>query len=618
MAKDYDFSGWATKANLKCSDGRIIRPNAFEHCDGIKVPLVWNHRHNSPEEVLGHALLENRAEGVYAYCYFNDTDSAQAAKICVQHGDINQLSIYANKLKQQGCNVIHGMIREVSLVHCGANPGAYIDSVISHGDDSYEEGEIFTGEDFDYVKPISHADSSDKETAKETEGKKEKSEKTIKEILDTLNEEQAQAVYAIVGQILNDANKKSESSENKVEHSGDDDNEKTIDDVLAELTEEQRNVVYGIIGMLMEEKENNPNNEKVGGTNEMKHNVFDQDTKADVLSHAEMMGIMEDAKRLGSLRESVLQHGIEDIEYLFPDARNVETVPGFIKRDDTWVAEFMKSVHHTPFARIKSIHADITEADARAKGYLKGNYKTEEFFTLLKRITNPTTVYKKQSLDRDDVVDIVDFDTVAWIKSEMRMMLDEELARAALVGDGRSSSSNDKINEQHIRPIWTDDDIYTIKQAIEVKTGMTDDEKAKAFIRATIKSRKKYKGSGNPTMFITEDMLTNCLLLEDANGRMIYDTIEKLATALRVKKIVPVPVMENLTRIVGANTHELAGIYVNLNDYNIGADKGGAVNLFDDFDIDYNKMKYLIETRCSGALTLPFSAAAIEFVSATV
>ena len=350
----------------------------------------------------------------------------------------------------------------------------------------------------------------------------------------------------------------------------------------------------------------------------MKHNVFENETNnQEVLAHADMVAIMDDAKRGGSLKDAVLAHGIEDIEYLFPDAQAMEKTPGFIKRDDTWVSEIMKTVHHTPFSRIKSVFADITEADARAKGYIKGNLKTEEVFTLLKRITTPTTIYKKQKLDRDDIVDITDFDVVAWLKSEMRMMLDEEIARAVLVGDGRSSSSNDKINEQNVRPIWTDDDVYTVKAAIKVAADASDDVKARSFIKAAIKSRKNYKGSGNPTMFISEDMLTNCLLLEDANQRVIYDTIDKLATALRVKKIVPVPVMENLTRTVGANTHELAGIYVNMADYNIGADKGGAVNMFDDFDIDYNQQKYLIETRCSGALTVPFSAVAIEFVSET-
>lgn len=672
----FDFSGWATKNNLVCSDGRIIRHNAFEECDGITVPLVWNHQHNKPEEVLGHALLENRDEGVYAYCSFNDTDAAQNAKLLVQHGDVNQLSIYANKLKQQGCNVIHGIIREVSLVLAGANPGAYIDSVIMHGDDSYEEGTIYTDEIIDYIAPLSHSDNTKKgeeEMAEETKKPETKNdgEETVADALNTLSESQKKAVFAIIGQAIEDASKKSsketekessnepakektkEPSKDELEHSKcgsdkdekelehskcgsdenkkklehskeepmeddseEDDSDETVQDVFDTFTEKQKKVVYALIGQALKDKEAGNKNE--GGENNMKHNVFENETnEKEVLSHAEMAEIMDDAKRNGSLKDAVLQHGIENIDYLFPDAQAIDKVPGFIKREDTWVTEIMNTVHHTPFSRIKSVFADITEADARAKGYIKGNLKTEEVFTLLKRVTTPTTIYKKQKLDRDDVIDITDFDVVAWLKTEMRMMLDEEIARALLVGDGRSSSSNDKINEQNVRPIWTDDDVYTVKATVDMAADATDDAKAKAFIKAAIKSRKNYKGSGNPTMFISEDMLTNCLLLEDTNQRVIYDTIEKLATALRVKKIVPVPVMEGLKRTVGAKTHELAGIYVNMADYNIGADKGGAVNMFDDFDIDYNQQKYLIETRCSGALTVPFSAVAIEFVSTT-
>ena len=660
MDKKYDFSGWATKANLLCSDGRIIRQNAFEECDGMKVPLVWNHQHNNPDEVLGHALLENRDEGVYAYCSFNDTDAGQNAKLLVQHGDVNQLSIYANKLKQQGCNVIHGVIREVSLVLAGANPGAYIDSVMMHGDDSFEEGMIYSGEDFDYVAPLTHSDTcknnekGEKEVAEETKKPETKpeSEETVADVFNTLSEKQKKAVYVLIGQAIEDAKsespkepakdemehskcgsgsdddkKKLEHSkcgssddEKKLEHAKDemeDDPDETVEDVFNTLTEKQKKIVYALVGMAREGMDETTDKENEGGEDNMKHNIFENDAnnEQEVLTHADMEEIMADAKRNGSLKDAVLQHGITDIEYLFPDAQATDKVPGFIKRDDTWVAEIMNNVHHTPFSRIKSVFADITEADARAKGYIKGNLKMEEVFTLLKRITTPTTIYKKQKLDRDDVVDITDFDVVAWLKTEMRMMLDEEIARAVLVGDGRSSSSNDKINEQNVRPIWTDDDVYTVKVGIELKSDATDDDKAKAFIRNTIKSRKNYKGSGNPFMFISEDMLTNCLLLEDTNQRVIYDTIEKLATALRVKKIVPVPVMDGLTRTVGSKTHELAGIYVNMADYNIGADKGGAVNMFDDFDIDYNAQKYLIETRCSGALTVPYSAVAIEFVT---
>ena len=638
MGNVYDFSGWATKVNLLCSDGRVIRKDAFAECDGTKVPLVWNHSHNRPEEVLGHALLENREEGVYAYCSFNDSDSAQHAKLLVQHGDINQLSIYANKLKHQGCNVIHGIIREVSLVLAGANPGAYIESVMMHGDDTSEEGQIYTGEDFDYVAPLAHSEKTENsndskkgeekvaEETKKPESNEEK-EETVADVFATLNEKQKQAVYVIIGQAIEDASK--DSKEDEVKHSDDkkeekeDDSEETVADVFNTLNEKQKKVVYALIGQALEEKGEADDDDNEGGKPDMKHNVFENETNnQEFLSHADMQEIMDNAKRRGSLKDAwddySLAHGIEDIEMLFPEAQATDAVPGFIKRDDNWVNDVMGAVHHTPFSRIKSVFADITEADARAKGYIKGNLKVEEVFSLLKRVTTPTTVYKKQKLDRDDIIDITDFDVVAWLKSEMRMMLEEEIARAVLVGDGRSASSNDKINEQNIRPIWTDDDVYTVKATINVAKDASDDVKAKSFIKACIKSRKNYKGSGNPVMFMSEDMLTNCLLLEDMNGRVIYDTVDKLATALRVKKIVPVPVMENLTRVVGANTHELAGIYVNMKDYNIGADKGGAVNMFDDFDIDYNANKYLIETRCSGALTVPFSAVAIEFVSETV
>lgn len=561
--KTYDFSGWATRNNLRCSDGRTIMKDAFKHNDGQTVPLVWNHQHNDPLNVLGHALLENREEGVYAYCKFNETESGKNAKLLVEHGDVSALSIYANQLKQQGSNVIHGAIREVSLVLAGANPGAFIESVMSHGEESDDEAIIYTGEDIS----LFHAD--------------EKKDKPVDE--------------------------KSEDEE-------------TVADVFNTLTEKQKTVVYAMIGQALEEKEesedNNNNDDSKGGNKTMKHNVFDkEDTKKDVLSHSDLEAIFADAKRYGSLKDSVLAHGIEQIDYLFPDAKNVTNTPQFIQRDMGWVQKVMNSVHHTPFSRIKSILADITEDDARAKGYIKGNLKKDEVFTLLKRTTTPTTIYKKQKLDRDDVVDITDFDVVAWLKSEMRMMLDEEIARAALVGDGRLSSSDDKINEQNIRPIWTDADLYTIKTPVTVQTGATAYEKAKAFIRAAIKSRKNYKGSGEPTLYTTEDVLTDCLLMEDTTGRVIYDSVSKLATALRVKEIVTVPVMENLSRVDNGTTYGLMGIIVNLTDYNIGADKGGAVNMFDDFDIDYNAQKYLIETRCSGALIKPYSAIALELTT---
>lgn len=620
MGKKFDFSGWATRANMLCSDGRVIRKDAFKECDGVTVPLVWNHQHNSVDEVLGHALLENRDEGVYAYCTFNDTESGQNAKLLVRHGDVDKLSIYANKLKQQGSDVVHGVIRELSLVLAGANPGAYIESVMMHGDDAYEEGYICAGEYIENVEPLFHSDDDKKGETMAEETKKEtanESEETVKDVFETLSEKQKKAVYALIGMALEE-NKSGKDEDVKHSDDEDTDDDETVADVFDTLSEKQKTAVYAIIGSMAEEDEKMEHSDIEGGYYEMKHNVFDKETdNMEVLSHADMEEILDDAKRNGSLADAVLQHGIEQIDYLFPDAKTLNNAPDFIKRDDTWVSDVMNAVHKTPFSRIKSVHADITEADARAKGYVKGNMKFEEVISLLKRVTNPTTIYKKQKLDRDDVIDITDFDVVAWLKTEMRMMLNEEIARAILVGDGRSNSSNDKINEQNVRPIWTDDDVYTIKAAINVTKTATDDEKAKGFIKACIKSRKNYKGSGNPVMYISEDMLTNCLLLEDTNGRVIYDSIDKLATALRVRKIVPVPVLENLTRVVSENTHTLAGIYVNLTDYNIGADKGGAVNMFDDFDIDYNAMKYLIETRCSGALTKPFSAVALELVAPT-
>lgn len=562
----FDFSGWATRNNLRCSDGLTIIKDAFKGNDNQKVPLVWNHQHNDPLNVLGHAMLENRDEGVYAYCTFNDTESGQAAKLVVEHGDVCALSIYANNLKKSGQNVIHGAIREVSLVLAGANPGAFIDAVIRHGESTDEEAIIYTGEDIS----LNHAEDQKIEEEKEL-------------------------------------------SENANKPAG---KEETISDVFETLSEKQKTVVYALIGQALEEQEEN--DEDLEGGNNMKHNVFDnEDNMEEVLSHSDMQAIFTDVKRYGSLRDTVLAHGIDNIDFLFPEARNVTDTPIFDQRDMGWVKKVMSSFHHTPFSRIKSIVADITEEDARAKGYIKGSLKKDEVFSLLKRSTTPTTIYKKQKLDRDDVIDIVDFDVVAWLKSEMRVMLDEEIARAALVGDGRLGSSDDKINEQNIRPIWTDADLYTIKALVEFEDNATADQKAKAFIRSAIKSRKNYKGSGEPTLYTTEDVLTDCLLMEDTTGRIIYDSVTKLATALRVKEIVTVPVMENLSREDGATTYSLMGIIVNLNDYNIGADKGGAVNMFDDFDIDYNAQKYLIETRCSGALIKPYSAIAIESTGGT-
>ena len=586
--ENFDFSGWATRNDLICSDGRIIRKDAFKSNDGQKVPLVWNHQHTDPNEVLGHAILENRNEGVYAYCKFNETESGQTAKILVQHGDVNALSIYANQLKQKGPNVMHGNIRELSLVLAGANPGAFIESIIKHGEESDEEAIIFTGEN------ISLAHTGCGESIKATE---QPAEEELKH--------------------SDEANDKKEDSKMAEEATKTENSEKTVGDVFNELTEEQKTVVYAIIGQALEDAGNG--NKSEGGNEEMKHNVFDTDieNQENVLSHDAMQTIIADGKRFGSLKESFLAHadeyGITNIDYLFPEAKSLNTPPEFIKREMGWVQKVMGGVHHTPFSRIKSMFADITEDEARAKGYIKGKLKKEEVFSLLKRTTTPTTIYKKQKLDRDDVIDITDFDVVAWLKSEMRMMLDEEIARAILVGDGRLASSDDKINESNIRPIWKDEDLYNIKSTIEVDAAATPDQKAKAFIRACIKSRKNYKGSGTPTLYTTEDVLTDCLLLEDLNGRIIYDTEEKLRTALRVSAIVTVPVMEGLKRNDDeGNNLDLMGIIVNLADYNVGADKGGAINMFDDFDIDYNQQKYLIETRCSGALIKPFSAITLE------
>ena len=602
LKEGYDFGGWATKANLLCSDGRVIMPDAFAHNDGQRVPLVWNHQHSDPDHILGYADLENRPEGVYAHCKFNETDTGNVAKQLVQHGDIVSLSIYANGLTEKKSHVTHGNIREVSLVLAGANPGAGIDSVtLSHGEDSDDEGIVYSDTSLDLATEVSHSDDTNSE----------------------------------LSHADNNSDKKSE------------DDEETVMDVFNTLNEKQKNAVYAMIGAAYEAtppaKEEENNDEE--GDTDMKHNVFDTDVQKEnqVLSHSDITAIISDAKRTGSLRDAAIAHnageithaatdddghqvtyGVANVDYLFPDARNITREPLFIKRDTGWVTVVMSAVKHSPFSRIKSIFADITADDARAKGYLKGNKKVEEVFTLLKRSTTPTTIYKKQKMDRDDVVDITDFDVVSWIKSEMRVMLDEEIARAILVGDGRSTASDDKINESNIRPIWKDDSLYTIKATVQLGASETETTKGKKFIKAVLKARKNYKGSGNPILLTTEDVLTDLLLIEDTNGRNIYESVDKLATALRVSKIVTSPVLENQTR-EGVNavdgdtkTRTLMGIIVNLADYTVGADKGGAVNLFEDFDIDFNQQKYLIETRCSGALTKPYSAIAVEAITEAV
>ena len=563
MDRNCDFSGWATRNDLKCADGRIIRKDAFKCNNGQKVPLVWNHQHNDPLNVLGHALLENRDEGVYAYCSFNNSESGQAAREVVEHGDICALSIFANQLQQRGPDVLHGVIREVSLVMAGANPGAFIESVIKHGEECDEEGIIYTGE------PITLAHAA--ETAKE------------------------------------DSNVQTEKKEDN----------RTVADVFNTLTEDQKTVVYAIIGQVLESNKAGADtkNDSEEEDSKMQHNLFDSETQdtTKTLSHDAVQTIIGDAKRCGSMKASVLEHsaeyGIDQIDYLFPEAKSLNNTPEFIKRDTGWVGKVMGKVHHTPFSRIKSVFANITEDEARAKGYFKGNLKKEEVFSLLKRTTSATTVYKKQKMDRDDKIEITDFDVIAWLKSEMRMMLDEELARAYLIGDGRLASSDDKISETNIRPIYKDDDLYTIKRKVPVAKGADEDEKARSFIKQVIRARKDYKGSGNPDLYTTEDMLTSMLLLTDTTGRDLYTDESQLAKKLRVNEIITVPVMEG---VKGVNGGDLMGIVCNLNDYNVGADKGGAINMFEDFDIDYNQEKFLIETRCSGALTKPYSAIALE------
>ena len=665
MGVPCDFSGWATKNDLKCSDGRTIRRDAFKDNDGQTVPLVWQHQHNDPSNVLGHALLENRPEGVFAYGFFNETAEGQRAKALVEHGDITSLSIYANKLKQTPAkDVLHGVIREVSLVLSPANPGAsIIFPTMAHGDEFVEvddEATIFTGEPL----YLSHADDEepDEEEAKEPSEEKPKKEKTIKDVFDELTEEQKNVVYYMIGQAIEQKDAKaekepSEKSEEKeeeaVKHADNseqepakkdeggttvaDNKEKTVKDVFDELTEEQKNVVYFMIGQALEDaKKGNKSAAKADagegeeaqhsyyGGNEMKYNVFDTDMAApqESLSHADIQTIFKDAKRCGSLRDAILQHmesgvlshtvtnedgttqtyGIANVDYLFPDAQTLAATPYAINQRTEWVKKVLDGTHHTPFSRVKSIVANLTVEEARAKGYIKGGEKTDEVFGLLKRVTEPQTVYKKQRMDKDDISDITSFDVIAYLKQEMRGKLDEELARAFLIGDGRGSTSDDKIDETRIRPIASDADLYTIKA--NVTEGDTDEDTAKNIRRAILEAMKTYDGSGTPTFFVSSTWLNELMLMEDGIGHPLYETEAKLASALRVKEIVAVPVMDG--KQVGGK--DLIGVIVNLQDYNVGADKGGQVSMFDDFDLDYNQQKYLIETRCSGALIRPYSA----------
>ena len=615
--KGYDFAGWVTKNNVRCADGKIIRHDAFKDQDGTKVPLVWMHQHGGIENVLGNVLLQNRPEGVYGYGSLNDSEAADMARIVLKHDDVTAMSIYANNLTRQGNNVTHGTIREVSLVLAGANPGATIDEVVIH-DAGYEDDLFFFNAEDNTLR---HSDDGDI-------------------LFEPIEDDTISHADDDTSKEDDVADEKKPASTDASEDSSSDD--KTLKKIFDDMTEEQKTVVYALVGQAMDQKSSDDTDDTDDTDNSdeednVKHNVFDTTDNAttdnDVLVHDAMTEIIEGAKGGYSMKrifnDYVAEHsddgygdalmhaatyGVEPIDMLFPEPKAMATKPEFISRDMGWVPMLMNRVHHTPFSRIKSVFADITEDDARARGYMKGKLKKEEVFTLLKRTTTPTTIYKKQKMDRDDVIDITDFDVIAWLKAEMRTMLDEEIARAVLIGDGRSTASDDKINENNIRPIWKDEELYTIQATIQTEGTETPDDLAKTFIRTAIKSRKDYKGSGNPILFTTEDFLTDMLLLEDKIGHPLYDSVEKLATKLRVSQIVTVEVMENQTREVEGKTRTLMGIIVNPQDYNIGADRGGAINMFDDFDIDYNQQKYLIETRCSGALIKPFSAIAIESV----
>lgn len=591
-----DFAGWVTRNNIKCADGRVIRHGAFSKQNGAVVPLVWSHIHNDPGLVLGKCLLEDRPEGVYGYSFLNNSRKAMESKELIEHGDINSYSIYANHLKEEGKSVIHGIIREVSLVLAPANPGAFIEvKSFAHEDDpdSDYEAVITTGEEIAFLEH-SDDDQPEEETIEHSDDKEEKP---------------------------------MAAPEQNTENKNDD---LTVQDVFDTFTEDQKKVVYYMIGQALEDQKGGSG----AGDNEedepeMKHNVFDTDMydEGSVLSHDDLNELfstaVKDSKNYGgSWKEAFIAHaeqdyGIKDIDELYPDYKSLNTPPEFIKREMDWVTKVNGGVKHVPFTRIKSMFADITADEARAKGYIKGKKKKTEVFTLLKRRTDPQTIYKLQKLDRDDIIDITEFDVVAWLRKEMRMMLDEEKARAILIGDGRDSDAEDKISEDHIRPIATDAYLFTVKVPVEVAANATGATKAKTMIDTMIRARKKYKGSGNPTFFTTEDVLTECLLLEDGIGHKLYKSKDELATTLRVSDIVTVEPMEN--HLITFETEDettvedkpLLGIVVNLDDYRVGADKGGDVNTFDDFDIDFNQYKYLIETRCSGALVKPFSALTI-------
>lgn len=572
---DYDFSGYATKANTKCYDGLTIAPNAFKGDNGKKVPVVWNHNHSGPEYVLGHALLQNRKDGVYAYVKLNDTPSGQTALEAVRCGDIDAMSIFANGLQKAGQTVMHGVIRELSLVLAGCNPGALIDEIVAHDADNDGEG----GEAFIYTDggiSLKHGlDPDDNPLNEEDDDMAKAGGKTLEEVYNSMTPEQQKCCCALVGMAKDGLDEENDPDEDDYDDYDDDEDYEDEED-------------------------------------DMKHNVFDNDPEQGVLRHSmdEINAAIADGKSCGSMKDAFIAHGIEDVEWLFPEDHLLDTPPRIIDRDQSWVSKVMSGVHHIPFSRVKSMAADLTEEDARAKGYIKGNFKKEQVFSLLKRSTTPTTVYKKQKMDRDDVADITGFDVIAWLKQEMRVKLNEELARAYLIGDGRLSSSDDKINEGNIRPIYNDDDLFTIKVQVETAAGDDTATKLDKMMTAVLKARKNYKGAGNPTFYTTEDILTDLLLLKDKIGHRLYKNEAEVAQALRVKEIVTVPQMEGMKGKLGG---EFIGIIVNLADYTVGADKGGAVNMFDDFDIDYNQQKYLIETRCSGAMTTPFGAMAIEY-----
>ena len=657
--KHYDFAGWATKNNIRCSDGRTIMHGAFSADNGKRVPLVWNHQHDNVRNVLGHADLEERPEGVYAYCSFNNTEHGQDAKDCVKHGDIVALSIYANQLKQNGANVIHGAIREVSLVLAGANRGAVIDSVLEHGelsddsaeisfvgygdieihhsdldeqDDDYEDEEFDDYQEDDEAEENEEDDDENLQHADNGEAKKEEKKddgETVADVMNTLTDKQRKAVAIIIEQAIADS-----KGDNSMSHADGDaqndaeNDDETVEDVYNTLNEKQKKVVNFLIGEALKNKDSE-------GGSEMKHNVFEgSENVQNTISHAEIHEICRVGKQMGSLKaavdqayeEGVLEHaegdyGINNIDYLFPDAKAMTTEPELIKRDMGWVDDVFNGVHRTPFKRVKSVFADITEDEARAKGYIKGKFKKEEVFTLLKRTTDPQTIYKKQKLDKDDLEDLEDnFNVLPWIKNEMNMMFREEVARAILIGDGRPSSSDDKIQENHIRPIYNDEDLFTVKVPVEVKSGATEDDIARALIKAMVKARKQYKGTGNPTFFTTEDYLTDCLLIENTLGERLYKSEAEVATAMRASKITTVEPMENKTISITnegrSTTYPLMGVLVNLTDYNVGAKNGGKTDFFEDFDIDFNQQKYLYEARMSGALKKPFSAISFYLVEA--